>query len=562
MGATNTLDRVAAMMGEISEVSVDFKRSNSVPNAGVLFALPALLAIGLLHNTQKYFQLPNGYYGLESIFLLLAFMALARIKSVERLRYCAPGEWGKILGLDRIPEVKTLRKKIKLLTHEGESEQWGEELCKQWMSADLESAALLYIDGHVRVYHGSQTKLPRHHVARQRLCLRATTDYWVNAMDGQPFFYINKPVDPGLIKVVEGEIVPRLEKEVPGQPTAEELDKNSLLSRFTLIFDREGYSPDLMLRLKERRIACITYHKYQGGDWCEDEFTLQPVTLVTGEVVEMSLAERGTWLGKKLWVREIRKLTGTGHQTSIITTHYQFDFITIAASMFARWSQENFFRYMRQHYNIDGLIDFQLEDIPDATAVVNPVYRELDSQIRSTNGKLSRRLAKFGSMTIESDIEPEKIEVFEKKKAALLEEITDYQEDVDQLKVKRKETDRHITVSELPEEQRFSQLSTAAKHLIDTIKMVAYRAETAMVNILRENMKRVDDARQLMVAIYQCEADLIPDHQQQTLTVRLHRLANSSNDQAIENLCQELNETRTIFPGTEFQMVFELGINS
>jgi len=71
MGATNTLDRVAAMMGEISEVPLDFQCSNSVPNAGVLFALPALLSIGLLHNTRKYFQLPNGYYGLESIFLLL-----------------------------------------------------------------------------------------------------------------------------------------------------------------------------------------------------------------------------------------------------------------------------------------------------------------------------------------------------------------------------------------------------------------------------------------------------------------------------------------------------------
>jgi len=128
MGATNTLDRVAAMMGEISEVPLDFKPSNSVPNAGVLFALPALLSIGLLHNTQKYFQLRNGYYGLESLFILLAFMALARIKSIEKLRYCAPGEWGKILGLDRIPEAKTLRQKVKELSNQGESEQWGADL--------------------------------------------------------------------------------------------------------------------------------------------------------------------------------------------------------------------------------------------------------------------------------------------------------------------------------------------------------------------------------------------------------------------------------------------------
>jgi hypothetical protein len=355
--------------------------------------------------------------------------------------------------------------------------------------------------------------------------------------------------------------VPRLEQEVPAQPTTEQLDNNPLLSRFTLIFDREGYSPALLLRLKKKRIACITYHKYPGENWSETEFAKQQVKLVTGEVVEMALAERGTWLGKKLWVREIRKLTENGHQTSIISTHYTMDFIRISASMFARWSQENFFRYMRQHYNIDGLVDYCLEDIPDATPVVNPDYRQLDSEIRSINGKLNRRLAKFGSMNFETEIEPREVKVFEQKKAELLEEITDFQEKVDTLKSKRKETDKHTTIAELPEEERFSKLATQTKQLIDTVKMVAYRAETAMVNILRERMKRVDDARQLMVALYQSEADLLPDHQNNTLTVRLHRLANHSNDPAIENLCRELNETKTIFPGTDFEMIFEFGSN-
>lgn len=559
MGATNTLDRVAAMVGDITEVSLEFKASESVPNAGVLFALPALLSIGLLHNVRNYFHLPNGYYGLASIFVLLAFMALARIKSVERLRYYAPGEWGKILGLDRIPEVRTLREKLKLLATQGTSAQWGADLCAQWMAAEMESTAMLYIDGHVRVYHGSQTKLPRHHVARERLCLRATTDYWVNAMDGQPFFYINKEVDPGLIKVIEGEIVPRLERQVPAQPSAERLEEDPSLPRFTLIFDREGYSPALMLRLKKKHIACLTYHKYPGEAWPETEFTEQQVTLVSGEVVEMALAERGTFLGKTLWVREIRKRTESGHQTAIIATHYQADFITIAASMFARWSQENFFRYMRQHYNIDGLVDYCLEDIPDATMVVNPDYRQLDSKIRSLNGKLSRCLAQFGSLNLETEIEPQHVEAFEQQKAMLLEQITTLQEEVETLKGNRSKTDKHITLAELPQEERFSKLATHTKQLIDTVKMVAYRAETAMVNILREHMSRVDDARQLVVALYQSEADLLPDYQNKTLTVRLHRLANHSNDWAIENLCKQLNETKTIFPGTDFEMFYEFG---
>ena len=90
--------------------------------------------------------------------------------------------------------------------------------------------------------------------------------------------------------------------------------------------------------------------------------------------------------------------------------------------------------------------------------------------------------------------------------------------------------------------------------------MVAYRAETAMVNILREKMARYDDARQLAASIYKSEADLVPDYENKLLTIHLHHLANYCNDVAIETLCQELNDTQTIFPGTELRMIFKFGI--
>ncbi len=179
-----------------------FTHSLDVSNGGVLLALPALLNLGLL-NHLEYLVLPDGYYRLDSILVLLAFMALARVKNIEWLRYSPPGEWGKLLGLDRIPEAKTLRNKVRLLTEGGQAQQWSGALSRDWMAMFPETAGVLYIDGHVRVYHGSQTELPRHYVARQQLCLWATTDYWVNAMDGQPFFMVNQPVDPGLLTVLE-----------------------------------------------------------------------------------------------------------------------------------------------------------------------------------------------------------------------------------------------------------------------------------------------------------------------------------------------------------------------
>ena len=551
--------RVAASLGALTAVAPAFRTALDVPNGGVLWALPALLAVGLLAATEAFFVLPKGYYGLDSLFLLLAFMALARLKSLESLRYCAPGEWGKLLGLDRIPEVRTLRAKLRRLAQDEAPAQWSAELCRCWMEAAPEHAATLYIDGHVRVYHGQQTPLPRHYVARQKLCLRATTDYWVNAMDGQPFCVIHQAVDPGLIQVLEHEIVPHLLQDIPAQPSTEVLATDPLRHRFTLVFDREGYSPDLLKRLKAQRIAALTYHKYPGDAWPETEFQTHSVTLVNGQVTPMALAERGTCLRNGLWVREIRKLTERGHQTAILATDYRTDLAPVAAAMFARWSQENFFRYARQHYSLDRLVDYGTEPISDPIPVVNPTHRRLDGQVRSATGQLQRRLAQFAALTLDAPIEPERVEPFLVKKAALQEDIDLLQQKVQTLKAERKATPRHIPITDLPEPDRFRQLSTHSKHLIDTLKMVAYRAETAMANLLREHLARPDEARSLLQALYRTEADLLPDLTAKTLTVRLHPLANAASDAAIAKLCEELNATKTVFPRTDLCLVFTLG---
>jgi hypothetical protein len=556
MGATNTLDRVAASIGAIGSVPITFTPCADVPSGGVLLALPVLLSLGLLRYTKEFFQWKAGYYALESIFLLLAFMALCRIKTVESLRYCIPGEWGKIIGLDRIPEAKTLRRKVKGLAG-NEPGKWSARLCADWMESDPESAGTLYIDGHVRVYHGYKTTLPRHYVARQRLCLRAETDYWVNAMDSQPFFVITKTVDPGLLQVLRNDIVPRLMEEVPGQPL-EQLSENPLLHRFTLIFDREGYSPDFFIEMKKDRIACLTYHKYQGEDWPHDEFKTVKVLFSNGNAVEMKLAERGTYLSGKIWVREIRKLTETGHQASILSTDYTSDIAPVAAAMFSRWSQENFFKYMREHYNLDRLAEYSLGPVSDTVRVVNPEYRHIDGQVRSKASVLSRKLAQFGALSLEGDIDSKKVGDYQKKKVDMQEEIGNLQAEIADMKEKRKDITRHVSVSELPEKDRFSALSTEGRRLIDTVKMAAYRAETAMAHILREKMSRNDDARSLLRAIYRTEADLLPDNQKGILTVRLHHLANQSSDDALRYLCDELNTTETVFPGTDMRIFYEL----
>lgn len=561
-GATRSLERLAAAMGDLESAPIEFQATSDVAQGGVLLALPALLATGLLRCTPEFYQLPKGFYGIESIFLLLGLMALARIRSLEQLRYQAPGEWGKLLGLDRIPEVRTLRAKLKLLCRDlGQAMRWNAALAQEWIARQNATELYFYCDGHVRVYHGDQTALPRHYVARERLCLRATTDYWINAMDGQPFLYVNKEVDPGLIATLNKDVIPWLEGNVAKTPEQERrLAVDTRAHWFTIVFDREGYSPELFEQMRKKRIAILTYHKFPQQDWRGEEFATHSVELAGGETVALKLAERGTRLSNNLWLREIRKLTDSGHQTSILTTNYRAPMPMLAASLFARWSQENFFRYMREHYSLDRLIEYGTEPIPDAISVVNPQWRKLDSQIRSQAGQRHRLAAQFGALALSEEPSESEIDRFQQRKGQLREEIQTRDLEIDKLKQNRKSTPHHVAVKELPEEDRFTRLRTERKHFIDTLKMIAYRAESSMASLLREYLARgCDDARALLRQIFQTEADLTPDLVAHTLTVSLHHLTQASHDQAIVKLLADLNATKTVFPGTKLTLVFKLG---
>ena len=334
---------------------------------------------------------------------------------------------------------------------------------------------------------------------------------------------------------------------------------NPRLHRFTVIFDREGYSPDFLRRMKDQHVACLTYHKFPGADWPREEFAPATVQLASEQTVPMELAERGVLLAKTLWVRELRKWSASGHQTSILATDYVTESTVLAGAMFSRWSQENFFRYLREHDALDRLVDHGLEDLAETTQVVNPAYRRLDGAVRKQVAVLTRQRAKFGAMTLEGPLDGKKLADYECRKAALLEELQRVEVEVDALKTQRKQEPRHIQASELPEQDRFQRLRVAGKHLVDTIKMIAYRAETTLVQIVRERMSRTDDGRQLVASLFQTAADLHPDHSTGALTVRLHHSANQAHDEIVRHLCTELNATATEFPGTSLRLVYELG---
>ncbi len=551
---TRADERIQTALGLATGATTRFEASQDVAMGGLLAGLPALCANGLLTGLDRHLKLPRGFYSALHILLVLGFMALGRIKRPEHLRQTSPGELGKVIGLDRVPEVRTLREKVHLLAKTGDPAAWMRDLAKLWMESEPEEAGYLYVDGHVRVYHGEQARLSKRYVSRERLCLRGTTDYWVNDALGRPFFVVSQPLNDGLAETLLKDIVPQLLEIVPGQPTPAELDADPTLHRFVMVFDREGATQSLLGRLWKQRIGALTYRKNVKDLWSEDAFQEQEVHLPAGGSTGMKLAMRETRLGtgdSSLAVTEVRRLTQTGHQTAVITTARQLGNTTIAGRMFARWCQENYFAYMMEHYDIDGLLEYGDESLPGTHQVVNPRWRELDKAVRQTRQSERKLQAAIARTALNDGGEIQ-------KNAESVEALQAVQEELKRLCSARKAISRKVTIDSLPEAERPTQLPPLNKMLCDTVKMVAYRAETAMVALLRRHLKKEDDARALIRELFVSSADIEPNALANTLTIKIHRMASPAHDRAIAALLDELTLQDFPHPETGARMTFTL----
>jgi len=559
---SNTVERALAVQTG-ANCPISFNNQIDLQHAGVLLALPALISQGLLKYEEE-FTLEKVYYPTSSVFLSLAILSLLRIKTLSGVDSLPSGELGRTIGLDRIPEVKTLRTRIAQFCQKADVDSWRMNLSKDWMEDSPDLSAVLYIDGHIKLYYGKETSPPKRFVSRMRLCLSGTTDYWVNDVLGQPFFVVNKTISSGLIQTIKTDLLNKFNRDVPNQPTQEELSENKYKSRYMLVFDREGYSPDFFYDLWQERIAIATYKKSATDNWDESEFSEHTGILPFGTQKTIALAERGVLLqnkgsNKKIWVREIRCKSKTGHQTSIVTTNYTLSLIMIGLYMFARWSQENFFKYMMQEFGIDTLVSYAKERITDTTVLVNPEYRTQESLRKKLTSKLNRVKVKFATLTLQSEpINDKSMEKYTHKKENLKEEIRDLELDIEQVKTHKKLIPKKITYAELPDNKKFYNVINQRKHFLDTIKLIAYRAETALSNIAKKCMSHKDEARLLLKQIYKTDANMIIDDENKKLIIEIHRLAHWKDDVVLEKLCQEMNHTETKFPNSNLTLSYKI----
>jgi len=475
-------------------------------------------------------------------------MALCRIKNPEQLKNYPPGELGKLIGLDRVPEVGHFRKKIKQIIDQNKTDQLHSQLFQKWLNqmADM----FFYIDGHVRVYHGAQANLSKRFVSREKLCLSGTTEFWVNEESGLPLMVVTAELNE---KLKEGiEIVIEKVKEEIAEPT------DASEPRFTLIFDRESYEPKWFKHLWEaHRVAVITYRKNVKDTWEESMFNDTDLQLLNNDVT-MRLCEMGTQLSE-VWLREIRKLSDNGHQTAIITTHPTLSLQHIAHKMFSRWTQENYFKYMMENFDFDKMIEYGTQEIDQKRVTPNPQYRKLSNQLKKIREKKARLEARVYNK-IESNpdktIEQVKLDIL--STSDLIEKINAYKQEIAVLIEQRSDKPSRISLAQMPAEQRYNKLKQESKKFKNAILMLSYRAETALYNSIKEFFKGADNnGRMLLKEIFSSEADMIPDYKKNTLTIVLHSMSTPRANEAIAKLCRFLNDTETIYPYSNLKMIFK-----
>ncbi len=554
VAATRIEDRVFAALG-LQNAKISFESCESVEYGGVLLLFPFLMANGLLSYKNYYSERLSGYYNFDSVILTLAMMYLCRIKSIEQLKHFSPGEMGRLLGLDRIPEARCLRGIINELTVQERASEWNAYLSEEWINQ--EDTSIYYIDGHVQVYHGHLANLGKKHISRQKLCLPGMVDFWVNNADGLPYFYVTGQVNEKLQEMITTQLVPRLLELTDGKVKQEDLDADQRLPRFTLVFDREAYSPAFFKHLWENfRIAVITYKKNVTDQWDEEDFTVYDID--TDLETTMELCEKQVELNG-VALREVRRLTDTGHQTSVITTNYKMSTALIALYMFSRWSQENFFRYMRQEYDIDRIIQYGIDELDNNIMVVNREYSNITYRLKKLRERIARRQAKLYAL-VEQNIAGEMEQTgknFEKQ-LFFKKEIESLETEKQELLAERAQHPYKISIGDMPEHTRYNKLKTESKHLQNIIKIICYRAETTIANLLAANYRKSsNEIRALVKSIIFAKADLYPNYQTNTLTVRLNSLATRRDNLAVRKICQTINDYEAIFPGTNLKLVYK-----
>jgi hypothetical protein len=539
-----------------------FAAGSRYPLAGLLLALPALERAGLLACAKAtYGRLRNGFYGLAPVLLVLVFLALLREPRAEGATRADITAVGRVLGLDRAPEVKTIRRKLSELATRGKAAELQLAIARHHAAARPGELGFLYVDGHMRAYFGTR-QVQQGHVTRLKFPAPATEETWVTDQRGDPLLVVIGEPSDSLAGQIRG-LLPQL-RQIAGEG-----------AKPVLCFDRGGWSPDLLAEVIDAGFGLLTWRKKDAGtaaaDVTGDQFAEVTWAGDDGKPRAWDLADTsvqiavrsGRHKGRILDLRQVtrRKPAKDGgmRQAHILTTRSRDDLpaAAVAWRMSGRWREENYFRYGRAHFALDALDSYKITPGNPGRMVPNPAKKAAAAAVSSARKATERAEARRDARLAElKNPAPGTTVVITSKTLARL--------GAPVQTARRKLAAAQQAAREVPAKIPLGQhnpamvrLDTETKLITHAIRMAAFNAEVMLARALHGHYARAaDEAAALVREALATSGDIIPRDGE--LLVRLDPLTAPRRTRALAALCNQLSQTTTRYPGTDLVLRYEV----
>jgi hypothetical protein len=327
--------------------------------------------------------------------------------------------------------------------------------------------------------------------------------------------------------------------------------------RLTVVFDRGGYSPKLFQQILAAGFDLLTYRKGRYPHIPKERFQTCR-TRREGRTITYVLADQEVRLLKgKLRLRQVTRLMDNGHQTPILTSRRDLPAAQVACRMFDRWRQENFFKYLREEYALDALVEYAAVPDDPTREVPNPAWAAVEAQRRQAYAHLDRLQAEYGLEALTNREQQRRtMRGFKTAHGKLGQRIWSAWQRIEQLEKRRAALPRRVPVQSVLD-QPVVKLAPERKHLTNLIKMLAYQAESDLLRLVAPYYRRVgQEGRTLLQSALASAADIEVTNTE--LRVTLAPQSSPHRTRAIAALCDHLNETNTLFPGSRLRLHYAI----
>lgn len=360
--------------------------------AGSLMLYASLTRLDLWSIVRKLGAdlVPGRWFGWTDTLALIIFCFALRFRSIEDLKNGLRRDLGVLVGKSKSPTIQSLRAKIKALTESIDPMAVSEELFRQYLTLAPVWEGMYYIDGHFCPYYGGQPT-PRGWDGKRRLAVPGHTDVYVHDAKGRALFFFSQPLNDSLARAIPAAV--------------EQIRRAHGAEPFTLVFDRGGYSGEAFRFLEKQGIGFITYLKGRKTQRRHPEKQFRASWFsFEGQRHVYRVFEKKTRIRRAGSIRTVVFIGNEGHQVPVLTN------LTASAKpakvvhcLRLRWRQENDFKYLRENYAIDQIIQYGADEEAQDRFIPNPRRTKVREQIRDVTREVEVLEARLGRAVNDND---------------------------------------------------------------------------------------------------------------------------------------------------------------